>query len=391
MLATVNWVARALACVLIAVLTFVTKPATGTDLGLQIAGFLVCTAAIGYWWVLDLKLTHPARPHPARPHPARPHLAPVMGLMAAIAGPLSVAPHGGALIGFSIIAVLAAGADTSWLAGWVIAAVAILSVEIGALIFSTDTDVVWSYPLILIVAFIGGRNRRSYVVQAEQSATLLAQVELLRTEQRQVAVLDERNRIAREIHDVLAHSLGALGIQLQATRAVLENNDPVRAGELLEQAQRMATDGLVDTRRAVQALRGDSTRLDEQLTTLIATHRERHRTTVDFQLDGQPGTLTPESSVALIRTAQEALVNTAKHAPHQPVEVRLDYGANQVSLAITNSVASSPVTGDRPTAFSTVNGGYGLIGMRERLLLLNGTLTVGSDDRQWTLLAQVPR
>ena len=71
-----------------------------------------------------------------------------------------------------------------------------------------------------------GRNRRAYRVQAEQAAALVEQYERVRTEQRRADVLDERARIAREIHDVLAHSLGALGIQIQAAKAVLTDTGP---------------------------------------------------------------------------------------------------------------------------------------------------------------------
>ncbi|HTC68677.1 MAG TPA: histidine kinase, partial [Acidothermaceae bacterium] len=244
------------------------------------------------------------------------------------------------------------------------------------------------YPLILLATFIGGRNRRGYRIQAEQSTAMLAQLEQLRTEQRNVAVLDERNRIAREIHDVLAHSLGALGIQIQAVRAVLtDDGDVDRAIGLLTQAQRMATDGLVETRRAVQALRGDATRLDEQITALAQTHRERHGTAVDFSIDGEPADLTPEATVALIRTAQEALVNAAKHAPHQPVHIALSYDDDALTLAVTNPLQAS----NAPPLLGGVNGGYGLTGMRERLLLLRGTLSAGFDDENWTVRAQVPR
>jgi signal transduction histidine kinase len=216
----------------------------------------------------------------------------------------------------------------------------------------------------------------------------------LRSQQRQVAVLDERNRIAREIHDVLAHSLGALGIHLQVVRAVLDEGDADQARTLLNQAQRMASDGLVDTRRAVQALRGDTTRLEDQLAGLIETHRVRHSAAIDFHIDGQTAALAPEATVALIRTAQEALVNTAKHAAHQPVVIDLSYRPDLVSLAITNTLPHRATieqnNGEEPV-FSSVNGGYGLIGMRERLLLIKGTLTAGSDEHRWTVLAEVPR
>ena len=104
------------------------------------------------------------------------------------------------------------------------------------------------------MAFVSGRNRAAYRRQAEQSAALVTQMERLHAEQRRAAVLDERTRIAREIHDVLAHSLGALGIQLQAIHALTEQGDTGRALGLLGQAQRMAKDGLAETRRAVHAL-----------------------------------------------------------------------------------------------------------------------------------------
>ena len=186
---------------------------------------------------------------------------------------------------------------------------------------------------------------------------MLAQLELLRNEQRNVAVLDERNRIAREIHDVLAHSLGALGIQIQAVRAVLtDHGDVERAVGLLTQAQRLASDGLIETRRAVHALRGDATRLDEQISNLVETHRERHDTAVDFAIEGEPTALTPEATVALIRTAQEALVNAAKHAPHQPVQIVLTYDDDDIGAR------------DHQPATSVERRGATVAGQRERRL-----------------------
>src|SRR5262249_60974721 len=106
-------------------------------------------------------------------------------------------------------------------------------------------------PAVLAGGFMVGRNRAAYRIQAEQAAQLLAQREKLQAEQRRADLLDERARIAREIHDVLAHSLGALGIQIQAARAVLtDHGDVDRAGEILGAAQRMAAEGLVAPRRA---------------------------------------------------------------------------------------------------------------------------------------------
>lgn len=308
-----------------------------------------------------------------------------------VSGVLCTAPNGGAFIGFCIIAVLAAAAATSWVLGWLAFAGSVLSIEVGALIFNVDAAPVWAYPLLLALTFIIGRHRRAYAVQTQQAQTLLAQSEQLRTQQRQVAVLDERNRIAREIHDVLAHSLGALGIQLQAIQAVLEDGDQEHAHTLLSQARRMATDGLVDTRRAVQALRGDTTGLDDQLADMIETHRSRHETTVSLHINGHSGPIIPEATVALTRTAQEALVNAAKHAAHQSVDVDLRYSDNLVSLIVANAIGDLPAAARGEAVFSSVDGGYGLLGMRERLLLIGGILTTEAADHRWTVRAEVPR
>src|SRR5215472_17471386 len=104
------------------------------------------------------------------------------------------------------------------------------------------------------------------------------------------ARLDERTRIAREIHDVLAHSLGALGIQIQAARAALaDHKDIDRADEILAGAQRMAAEGLVDTRRAVHALRAGTLPLDEELARVSDTHTQRYHVPASFDVGGVPG------------------------------------------------------------------------------------------------------
>jgi signal transduction histidine kinase len=380
MLVTLNWLIRAVASALIGVLTFATtSSAHGAHLAFEVAAYAVSLALIACWLVADI-----------RQWQLSPTTTTVgMGVLAAVAGAACNAHNGGALIGFAAVAALAAGADTGLLAGSLVTGVGILAAEIGAIAFNASTAAVIGYPLIVLSTFIAGRNRRGYKMQAEQSQSLLEQSEQLRTEQRNVAVLDERNRIAREIHDVLAHSLGALGIQIQAVRAVLtDDGDVERAVGMLTQAQRMASEGLVETRRAVQALRGDATRLDEQITNLAQIHRERHGTVVDFSIEGEPADLTPEATVAFIRTAQEALVNAAKHAPHQPVHLVLSYADDALNLAITNPLETS--NGAAPL-LSGVNGGYGLTGMRERLLLIRGTLSAGPDGDCWAVRAQVPR
>jgi signal transduction histidine kinase len=251
------------------------------------------------------------------------------------------------------------------------------------------TTATLGFSLLLVIALLAGHNRRAYRIQAEHTSVLLEQSEQLRAEQRQVAVLDERNRIAREIHDVLAHSLGALTIQIQTARALLSaQHDVDRSLKVLETAQRMATDGLTETRRAVHALRTDTRPLPEELTLLADGQRGQHHTDVQFNVSGTCRPLTPDAELALLRTAQESFVNAAKHSGQQPVEARLDYSENQTTLTITNPLAAPD---DSAQTLGTIDGGYGLVGMRERLLLLGGSLTAGPEADHWTVTAVVPQ
>jgi signal transduction histidine kinase len=378
-----TWLFRAGGAVLIAVATFGYSAASGRDLIIEAAAFAIGAAAVAYWLVTDL------RPEHRQPRV----LAGALIAMAAASGFASMYAHGGPLIGFAFMAAIGAGAGSSLLTGCVTTAIALVGVEVAALVTGASAASALGFPLLLIVAFVSGRNRAAYRRQAEQSAALVTQMEQLRAEQRRAAVLDERARIAREIHDVLAHSLGALGIQLQAVRAVLTSHDDTgRVLSLLDQAQRMANDGLAETRRAVHALRAGTAGLDQELAALADTHRSRHHPPVSFGISGQPRPLPPEATVALIRTAQEALVNTAKHAPGQPVDIGLHYGEDDVQMIISNPLPPGSHNSPGPgAAFGTVNGGYGLTGMRERLLLIGGSLTAVPGDGRWTVTAQVPR
>ena len=383
-LRTLTWLIRAIASVLIGVTTFGYSAASGRDLVVEAIAFAIGATVVACWLVADLLPGQRQRPVPAA----------ALIVLAVASSFASTGAHGEPLIGFAFMATIDAGAGSSLLSGCITTATGMVGVEVGALVTGASATRALGFPLLLIVAFVSGRNRAAYRRQAEQSAALVTQIEQLRAEQRRAAVLDERTRIAREIHDVLAHSLGALGIQLQAVRALLaEQGDTGRALTLLDQVQRIAKDGLTDTRRAVHALRADTARLDEQLATLIETHRSQHHAAVSFDVGGQPRPLPPEATVALIRTAQEALVNAAKHAPRQPVGVGLHYGEDRVQMTISNPLPPGS-RGDGPArrpTLSTLDGGFGLTGMRERLLLINGALTAAAGDGRWTVAAQVPR
>jgi signal transduction histidine kinase len=300
-------------------------------------------------------------------------------------------PIGGELMVLAVLAALMAGSDTSLAAGLIVVGAGILACEVMGLFFGATVTTTLEHPAILPIAWMVGYSLRARQVQVEQSAALLAKADQLREEQAKVAALDERARIAREIHDVLAHSLGALGLHIQAAQAVLtRQHDEVQAVELLGQARRLAADGLNETRRAVHALRGETRPLPDGLAELSADHQRRHGARVTFEVSGEPRPLPPDAALALTRTTQEALVNAAKHAPHQPVGIRLDYAGAHTSLAVTNHLGEDAL-GDHGPGLATVNGGYGLAGMRERLLLVKGTLSAGQNGSDWVVMAKVPR
>jgi signal transduction histidine kinase len=355
-------------------------PHRGAQVTLQVTAFTACAALMAAWAAIDYlpKL--------------RPRCVPwILGTIALVSGAAAATKTGGNFLDLALIAAISAGSADSLLAGWVVAGLGTLGFEVLALPLGTDVWGLIGYPGTLLAGLLLGRNRRDHRLRADQNAVLLAKAEQLREEQATVAALGERARIAREIHDVLAHSLGALALNIQAARAVLtDQHDEGRAVEILDQAQRMATDGLNETRRAVHALRGDTLPLPEGLAELSAAHQRRHGARVTLEVTGAPRPLPPDAGLAITRTAQEALVNTAKHAPRQPVQISLDYAEGSTSLKVVNHLAENGHHGDG-AGLATVNGRYGLTGLRERLLLLDGTLSAGRTGGDWVVKAEVPQ
>jgi len=379
-----NWAARTLGFAWIGLFTFLIAPPHGSlATAVQIAGYSLATAGIAGWILSDL----------ASAARYRPWLLPVaLGALAFGTGFAGSAGHGGtANVIFTFVAAMMAGADTDLGAALAVTAAGILAIDVSGLIFGASYGALIGFPAFVVGGLMVGRNRAGYRIQAEQAAMLLAQREQLETEQRRADLLDERARIAREIHDVLAHSLGALGIQIQAARAVMTREGDIgRASELLGVAQQMAAEGLEETRRAVHALRADTLPLGEELARVTDTYAQRYRVAVSFDTSGSPAPLPPDATIALLRVAQEALVNATKHAAGQRVVMCLDYEDADVRLTVSNDLAPGS-TGMGEASVSTVNGGYGLTGMRERLRLLNGTLEAGQRDGQWIVTAELPR
>jgi signal transduction histidine kinase len=382
----VNWLARTLGYVWLGFMTFLVFPPKGMAAWtVQIVGYALLGLGIAAWIVIEALSGRGAADRiPAWGLPW------CLGVVAAAAGVACAPGYGGAaLVVFTAVAAMVAGGEYDLSPALTVTVTGILAIEVSGLIFGDSYGTLIGFPAIVLSGLVIGRNRGAYRIQAEQAQILLAQRQQLQAEQRRADLLDERARIAREIHDVLAHSLGALGIQVQAARSML-HKDIDQADDLLAAAQRMAAEGLVETRRAVHALRADTLPLNEELARVTGSYAERYRVPVSFETGGAPAALPPDATVALLRVTQEALVNAAKHAAGQSVQVRLDYGDADVRLTVRNDLP--PGTGAGAVGgLSTVNGGYGLTGMHERLKLLSGTLEAGRHGGHWVVTAGLPR
>ncbi len=215
--------------------------------------------------------------------------------------------------------------------------------------------------------------------------TLLGELEARRERDLVAAKVEERSRLARDIHDVLAHSLTALIVQLDGARMLLA--DERASGEAVgavQRARHLAQDGLDETRRAVGTLRGDSVPGAGMLAGLVEAFERDAGLLCDYSVDGEPLELDSAVQLALYRTAQEALTNVRKHAPGHRVQVHLRYGEGSAELTVDDFGAAAA-----PGA-NGAGDGYGLEGMRERAELLGGSLEAGPRDTGFRVRLWLP-
>jgi signal transduction histidine kinase len=188
------------------------------------------------------------------------------------------------------------------------------------------------------------------------------------------AALEERGRIAREIHDVVGHSLSGIAVQLDMADALHAAGKVNEANEAVLRARALAVSGLKETRRAVHALREDSQPLPVSLARLAEGHG------ASFRIIGEDTPVSVEIAQTIIRAAQEALTNAHKHAHGASVSLLLEYETSVIRLTVTDDGIA------RETG-----SGMGLTGMRERAALLGGTVFAGPDGQGWTVRMELPR
>lgn len=219
-------------------------------------------------------------------------------------------------------------------------------------------------------------------VERDRAVALLAEVQAARDEQTHAAAAEERARIARDLHDVLAHSLAGLSLQLQGLRAVaLRVGVGVELTGPLDRAAELARDGLTEARAAVAALHTADGLGVDRLPSMI----ERFPADVTVVVEGTSSPLAEDVDTAVYRAVQESLTNVARYATGAAVTVSLQWTVRELSVSVVDSGVrkGSQVSGITGT-------GKGLSGMRHRIEEVGGTMTAGSHGEGWSVRFTVP-
>jgi signal transduction histidine kinase len=201
------------------------------------------------------------------------------------------------------------------------------------------------------------------------------------------AALEERQRIAREVHDLVAHSLSVTMLHLTAARRDLEEGgDVAEAAEALREAERVGRQAVSDVRRTVGLLGqpGGVQPPAPSVADVPALVDEFRAAGLDVELvmSGDADEVPPATALGLYRTVQESLANVAKHSPGVAVSVTLDVASDPGTLVIRNPVPGGAARGE---------GGSGLRGMAERAELLGAVLTAGPVGDDWVVRMELPR
>jgi signal transduction histidine kinase len=221
--------------------------------------------------------------------------------------------------------------------------------------------VLWYCALNFIIIYV-------LVYLNEREAAAHREVVELQGDLKELAVVEERNRIAREIHDGLGASLSSMIIQAEYILGMAKEDSSLRS-EITE-LKATAEESIEELRRNLQMMREDF-ELTQGLEDYVKTFSQRTQVDIRFERSGLPRKLTPDAQLALFRILQECLSNTVKHAEARTVQVKLDYDLDRVHLFVRDD-------GKGFDPKSKPRGHYGLLNMRERAMKLGGELIVDS-------------
>lgn len=251
---------------------------------------------------------------------------------------------------------------------------------LGAAVWTGRVETPWLY-----LSFIGIGWLVGYLMRIQQQ--LLIEQRDAQQKLAEHAASDERRRIAREVHDVIAHSLSVTLLHVTgARRGLQEDRDVDEALEALEQAERLGRQAMADIRRTVGLLDDTVGKVAPEpgvgdIPALVGDF-VRAGLAVRFEASGPQDRVSAAAGLALYRIAQESLANIAKHAPDAESEMTLRVSNGAAMLTVTNRLPV-PVTAQRVD-------GRGMRGMRQRVDLLDGTITAGPNDDVWVVHVTIP-
>ena len=239
--------------------------------------------------------------------------------------------------------------------------------------------------LFLVAAWLAGRAMSD---RADLARLLVEKTTLLEAERdarSRAAVLEERARIARELHDLVAHSVSVMVVQAAAGKRVVERY-PRTGAEAAAEIQRSGRGALIEMRRLFGMLHGEdglrelaATPRIAHLDTLVASARDAG-VTVTVEVEGDGPQLPAGTDVVAYRVVQEALENTIKHAGPTRAHVRVTHGDRDVCIEVSDDGPAHRTTGERSRTFVRAEVGNGLLGMRERVELYGGSIDAGPRD-----------
>jgi len=263
------------------------------------------------------------------------------------------------------------------------AAVGTLTAVLVAVQLSDWRDAFLGVGLMIIPLVLGSSIRERRLAEKERSE----QQRLRLAEEARGAVLDERARIARELHDIVAHHMSVLALRADSARYRYPGLSPELIEEFAAQ-QATAREGMTEMRRLLGVLRTESPETmpqpgAEQLAELTERMREAG-STVKLALHGDYDALPAGVALSAYRIIQEALSNAARHAPGGRISIEVDIGEGLARITVRNTAGGNPPHRDseRP--------GHGLLGMRERAMMLGGTFRAGPEDGGFVVRATLP-
>jgi signal transduction histidine kinase len=268
----------------------------------------------------------------------------------------------------------------------------LLSVVLWILITASDPDGInlgglVFFGIVVFAPFLVGRLIRARRQREELLEERAVVLEREREEKARTAVAEERSRIARELHDVVAHAISVIVVQARGGRRLLET-EPDEARSAFDAIESTGQQSLVEMRRLLGLLRAD----DEQLALApqpslsrlnrLVSEVERAGLPVELTVEGEPGELPPGIDLSAYRIVQEALTNALRHAGPARARVVVRYGEEGLELEIVDDGAGSS---------NGSGGGHGLVGIRERVAVLGGNVEAGpSSSGGYTVRALLP-